>query len=289
MAKRSRPVVWEGVTFTDCGPPLKEIQFSAAVNMLFSLSGTPDDYLRFLRRTNGGAPKPSYFQYERDGTVETERVYRFLSVEPDPMNAPVGLQLVGATLNYRSALPRHAALIGVTEDDKLLLLYLWGDRAGQVWLIYPEGIDPEGDLDQSCDFIAKSFTAFLRMLYTPPPDWMNLLFALDGKDVRGNSLAAKLKAAGCTRRGNISGYRGSWPAWQWHKYKVSRVDDVPASVASVRNGKPGWAIPSKQRPLGHPLLHVTVSVDHADACCDEMAMALGDGAVLLEKQPAQNE
>jgi hypothetical protein len=279
--RNTKTKVHEGLYLTRRGPRLTDATFRVACRMLFSQGSAPDDYLRFLKCYNGGVPQPGYFEYQHNDETRTDQVIQFLQVDPGPYREPSGYHIVEANLDCRHQLPRECVMIGQLESDGLLILYLWGERCGQVWVVtYPEGIMNESDIEPSLAFVAPSFSRVLQKLHSLPATMHQFLFSLDYDAVVGESLSRKLKSLGCNPT-NYGSKKDNWFTWAWPKHKLCISDDLPATIDVGRNGNIGFAQLHRAKPKGHPLLRLSVASEHAVPSRMELMQCLGKRQIKL--------
>lgn len=249
----------------------------------------PLDYRRYLLKTNGGIPKHVHFARKYNtGEKQLGVLVRFLGISSnlDADNPQRGV--AEETLRLRAWIPGDSILIGWVEPDDLLLLYVSGVRSGEVWLRSSLETSGHGSLEQSLHFLAKSFTAFQKLLMTPRQDdpYSPGSIALDDASVRGTKLAKILESLGCQRYdypGVISSTPRLLPAWTWPDYQNVRDPGGPAFLHLEKNRTLGYAARFDARPAGHPILRISVTKRQRSACIKTLLTALGPGAVLLDE------
>ena len=126
--------------------------------------------------------------------------------------------------------------------------------------------------------VAGSFAELLAGLRRASDDHEPAAIALDHAKVRGKHLAGILKKLGCKKHR----YKGAPlpPTWHWHKFR-SFVSGLPVWLTVGKNQTYGYAAKHDQRPVGHPILHVSVRLKDEPKCLDELMAALGEKATLL--------
>lgn len=279
--KAKRIQLRPGLFLTSRGPRLTRTQFNMVKRNLFDPGIVDTAYAEFLRVHNGGRPQPAYFQYCVEGQALLNSVLSFLSFNPDPFVGPTDYHLLLANMESRFQLPRYALMIGQLEDDGLLILYLYGERTGQVWVVrYPEGIEKEKDIERSLVFVAPSFQAFLELLHQPAASTCSFVFSLETDQVREGSLKQILQSLGCVQK-NYGSKKDKWYTWIWPKFQQSNKEDLPAFIDIGLNGKPGFAHVNGKRPLGYPLLRIVVAIAQSDDCYHTFIDAVGKKNVKL--------
>jgi hypothetical protein len=158
------------------GPKLDDEQFESLQSVVCHFA-FPPDYAAFLRTHNGGDdPKPGSFTWTHPDEGERESVvYLFHQLYPGPFDRPLrGNDLITQTLQWREALPRHAILLGIADEDNLLLTFEHGPRDGQVWVKVGDEIahrmDRPWNPEEGVYHVADSFIEFLEMLREPEQD-----------------------------------------------------------------------------------------------------------------------
>lgn len=128
----------------------------------------PEDYRRFLSRTNGGLLRPYYFVAEVDTPWVHERehtldqMFDWRTVLRDSQ-----LDIVKASRNT----PPGFLAIGATVGELYVMLSLARADHGAVALWIKDLFNPWGEgPNDVVTPVAPSFSAFLDMLHTPEPD-----------------------------------------------------------------------------------------------------------------------
>lgn len=269
------------IKVTNRGPKLKA-PFDLLHDWCLSRLGI-EDYLEFLKKYNGGNPDPCHFRFIDAGSEAEDAVDTFHSFDPKTSHKSISLDLIAFHLRYCDLLPKNSRIIAILRSEGYLLIYLHGERKGQIWrLSNPEHIREDDDIENFLSFVAKSFTKFLELLFTPEPTSIDYLFALDNTTVTLKHLQRKMAALGCKSRKSFTKYVQEW---QWPKYLLSTDDDdLPACINFGTNGKPGFAIPTPKRPPGHKMLRLSVINDAtAKESLKEFQKAMGESVTYLEK------
>ncbi len=174
---------------------------------------------RSIAATCSGLAGDPHFSFKwNTGEKQISTLQRFLGIDIRlDEYTPRGC-VVKETLRLRAWIPGDAIMIGWVDEDDLLLLYVSGDRAGQVWLRTSLEIAGDDPLEKSLHFVAKSFSAFSKLLHTPriTDPYAPCTIALDGPGVRGAKLARILECLGCDRfdyPGVVSSSPRLLPAW----------------------------------------------------------------------------
>lgn len=272
-------------------PPKTSIsakQLTGIEQHLCPISRLPEEYRRYLLRTGGGSPRHTHFSFQwNTGEKQISTLQRFLGIDIRlDEYTPRGC-VVKETLRLRAWIPGDAIMIGWVDEDDLLLLYVSGDRAGQIWLRTSLEIAGDGPLEQSLHFVAKSFSAFCNRLHTPriADPYAPCTIALDAPGVRGAKLARILECLGCERFGHpgvVSSSPRFLPAWIWQNYQNVPDPGGPAFLSIEKNRTMSYAAKYDARPIGHPVLRVSVTKTQRAACLKELLEALGPAAVRLD-------
>ncbi len=281
-SKRQAAARFPSLKFNWAGDPLS----AATISYFDFLLNFPDDFKRFLRKSNGGTPDRADFTWQHPGRGPQEsHVDRFFGIDTRPFGPDRGVDCIGAIVRFRDCLPQYCIPIAFVDRDDLLLTFVSGARAGQVWLKLgvPPLVGEEHDREEGLYFVADSFAAFLNLLTKPEDEYSPATFALDSPKVRGKQLEALLKSLGCKTfkyKGVLYSQTAPPPAWEWPKYKRSQADD-PAFLSVEKNHTLGHASKFDERPKGHKMLRVDVTKSQRTSCLKELAEALGDAAVRL--------
>jgi hypothetical protein len=272
----------------DRGKRLSATQFEQLVGLLCPLAPgrLPLEYERFLRKYNGGRPEPAHFRWRDEHGERESEVYSFLGISPDLFDSGI----VRVILNLRAFLPGNAIPIALLDYD-ILLLFVAGQRVGQIWLLSQSGVEledgPEINPERVITFVRKSFPAFIKSLYHPriPDPYSPVTIALDSPRVRGKRLEAILKSLGCKKwkyPGVLYSATPLPPAWHWPKFQTTSDVGGPAFLSVEKNRTYGYAPKFDERAPAHKMLRVNVTKSERSKCVRELMIALGDGAVLLD-------
>jgi hypothetical protein len=169
------------IAFKDVGPPLTPEQVGEGRTLgrleahLTANRCLPADFRAFVLRHNGGDPDPRNFKwfYPAEGEVIAQ-VENILGLDPRPFDDPRrNVDCISTTLIHRGELPRYAVAVGFVDRDNLLLIFVDGEREGQVWIkVMNEilGAGAPGNPEAGVFFVAESFTKFLSILYRATDD-----------------------------------------------------------------------------------------------------------------------
>ncbi|HLP84541.1 MAG TPA: SMI1/KNR4 family protein [Phycisphaerales bacterium] len=122
----------------------------------------PADYRAFLVTHNGGKPTTPYFSYPgADGKPDPTWVTRFgeLGLSASDLNS-----IEYRPDYYDDDLPKDTVVIAHAASNDVVLLYVRGERAGQVWYKCFGMCAEEGVPEEQLYFVANSFDAFISML-----------------------------------------------------------------------------------------------------------------------------
>lgn len=285
-SKKRKPGGFPPIRFSSVGERLT----AAQINAVGGLIQIPDEFERFLLKTNRGTPDRHYFAYP--GCTEDAHLDFFLGIDTRPLHDPRRqADCLSVLIQRRDVLPPLAIPIAFVDRDNLLLTFEWGPRHGQIWLKIwnpSPGFEPY-DREADLHFVANSLTDFLHLLEKPIDEYRPAAFALDSPKVRGSQLEKLLKSIGCTKF-KYKGVYSSTPLpviWNWPKFRQSFdncPDDIrPASLTLEKNLTYGYSPKYAKRPKGHAILIVNVTEAHRKECLKELANAFGTDAVLIDK------
>lgn len=153
------------------GPKITRPQLSQMEPCLVSFR-LPADYRRFLLAHNGGIPRHVLFDWTHpEHGKQTSTVYDLLPFDPRPLDdINRKADVFRITLLYRDELPRDSVVIGFADRDDPLLLFVDGERGGQVWIkswdeVWASRENPTPRED-AVYFVAPSFRTFIDALYS---------------------------------------------------------------------------------------------------------------------------
>jgi hypothetical protein len=125
----------------------------------------PEGYRNFMLRYNGGVPKDGFFIFERKrGRWEWSWVDDFRPIATEAREA---LNLETAMADYVGRIPGDALPIGHAAGGQVILLFVRGERRGQIWL-KDEDAAVGDDPDEATYCLARSFAEFVRSLGPDP-------------------------------------------------------------------------------------------------------------------------
>jgi hypothetical protein len=129
--------------------------------------------------------------------------------------------------------------------------------------------------------VANSVAELLAGLYRSIESMEPAAIALDKPSVRGKRFATILKRLGCKVHRLPGKPKIRIPTWQWPKYSSS-IRGLRVWLQIEKNKTYGYASKFDARPAGHPILTLRVHPDEETKCIDELMLALGNGAKLLQ-------
>jgi hypothetical protein len=150
------------------GPKIRTSQFSQ-LELSLGLVELPTDDLSFVLKHNGGAPRPNHFTYKgKGGKATSVWVANFLPLVVDPIEN-LHSNVIGMLLRLRRDIPAECLPIGFAVRDDPILLYIDGNRSGQIWLKDFDQVEMRADRKptpptKAIYFLAPSFNDFLGKL-----------------------------------------------------------------------------------------------------------------------------
>jgi len=117
----------------------------------------PDDYKSFLKRENGGRPKPNEFRFvKKDGSTEDGMIYYFFALYPGRAGS-----LRRSFERYKDRIPAGFLPIGIDPFGNLILLTVAGQNRGSIYFWDHEN---EGKVPTLANMflIGNSFTGFIE-------------------------------------------------------------------------------------------------------------------------------
>lgn len=144
----------------------------------------PADYAEFLLKHNGGSPVPNAFDYRKDDEQVFGQVEYFYALHTRPwaetkLSYNTDLAIIWGRYKNEDGPRMPVELMPIADDSSdQICICLSGENAGAIYMWEHESECAPEDVEDSdgepfswwdnCHYVAKSFTAFLDVLYDRP-------------------------------------------------------------------------------------------------------------------------